>query len=255
MFKKVSALCSAAVIALTMNISAFANTSSKSKSSTISGSQSLESALDKNTSSSTTSSDSDSSSEADEKINSMITQYVEGSVPDYANDSHYDTKGNASIVKEKKIIHDSAQMQFISVTTKSGAVFYILIDYTAIKQGNVEDSVYFLNKVDDYDLYQLINSDDTENNTPQAYEAQKNDNDNNSIDDTDNANTNSTVSDKSTATTTKENPFKSSIIMLVAFGVISVGAVLVILSLKKKKKGSSSISDDDDDLDFNDSDE
>ena len=43
-------------------------------------------------------------------------------------------------------------MQFIAVTTKDGAVFYILINYSA----DSENSVYFLNKVDTFDLYSLL---------------------------------------------------------------------------------------------------
>lgn len=47
-------------------------------------------------------------------------------------------------------ISDSDKFQFISVTAKDGSVFFIVID----KQ-NVNDNVYFLNKVDISDLEAL----------------------------------------------------------------------------------------------------
>ena len=63
---------------------------------------------------------------------------------DYENDPYYDTEGNASLIENQKIIYDSDEMQFISVTTKNGNVFYILIDYTAAKENGGENVVYFL---------------------------------------------------------------------------------------------------------------
>lgn len=87
-------------------------------------------------------------------------------IPDYYGDEKYDTAGNASLIKEQRIIYDSSEMQFIAVTTKSGHVFYILIDYAAVKAAengeagaSAQDTVYFLNKVDDYDLYSLLYED------------------------------------------------------------------------------------------------
>lgn len=74
--------------------------------------------------------------------------------------------GNADLIKEQKIIHDSSEMQFIAVTTKAGNEFYILIDYTAVEDNKTgTGAVYFLNKVDEQDLYALINSDGEGENT------------------------------------------------------------------------------------------
>ena len=76
----------------------------------------------------------------------------EETVPDYYGNDYYDTEGNASLVKENNIIHESEEMQFISVTTRDGSVFYVLIDYTA-----ETDNVYFLNNVrNTYGHYKLL---------------------------------------------------------------------------------------------------
>lgn len=93
---------------------------------------------------------------------------------DYEDDPYYDTDGNATLIKSEKIVYNSEEMQFIAVTTKDGHVFYVLINYSA---ENDEDQVFFLNKVDDYDLYALLyagaeSDDESENITPeQAFEA------------------------------------------------------------------------------------
>ena len=88
---------------------------------------------------------------------------------DYENDPYYDTEGNATLIKSEKIVYNSEEMQFIAVTTKDGHVFYVLINYSA---ENGEDNVYFLNRVDDYDLYALLyagdeSDDEKENITPE----------------------------------------------------------------------------------------
>ena len=85
----------------------------------------------------------------------------------YYTDDFYDTEGNATLIKKEKVIYDSEEMQFIAVTTKDGSVFYILINYSAAGD---EDNVYFLNKVDDLDLYALLYGGDDEEggNSPEA---------------------------------------------------------------------------------------
>lgn len=60
-----------------------------------------------------------------------------------------DTDGNASLLEDTYFGKDR---QFITVTTKDGNVFYILID----KGAGDENNVYFLNKVDVADLNALL---------------------------------------------------------------------------------------------------
>ena len=93
--------------------------------------------------------------------NSMAETTVsdENATSDDFTSDFYDTSGNATLIQSEKILYDSEEMQFISVTTKDGHVFYVLINYSA-ESG--EDNVYFLNKVDDYDLYALLYAGDEE---------------------------------------------------------------------------------------------
>ena len=123
----------------------------------------------------------DESSDDMEKFREVMSELAEAETndvaPDYDGDPYYDTDGNATLIKSEQIIYNTEEMQFIAVTTKDGHVFYVLINYTA---GNGEDNVYFLNKVDDYDLYALLyagDEDDDEKDkiTPEqaAQEAEK----------------------------------------------------------------------------------
>jgi hypothetical protein len=69
---------------------------------------------------------------------------TDSSAVDYYGDDYYDTDGNATLISSEQIIYNTEEMQFISVTTKDGHVFYVLINYAA-ESG--EDNVYFLNNV------------------------------------------------------------------------------------------------------------
>ena len=117
-------------------------------------------------------------------------------------------------------------MQFIAVTTKDGHVFYVLINYSA-ESG--EDAVYFLNKVDDYDLYALLYAGDEENNiTPeQALQAAENANgrvQNNSENPTENSSEADENEEVSEPVQTTKNPMNMNMIYLVV-GVIVIVAV------------------------------
>jgi len=64
-----------------------------------------------------------------------------------------DIHGNAELVEKEEVIFTNGTFEFISVTTKTGNVFYIFI-----RRDNEEGTanVFFLNKVDEWDLYTLI---------------------------------------------------------------------------------------------------
>ena len=226
-------------------------------------------------SSSATETTASSVSEEDmEKFREVMSELAENGTtevePDYYGDPYYDTDGNATLIKSEKIVYNSEEMQFIAVTTKDGHVFYVLINYSA-ESG--EDNVYFLNRVDDYDLYALLYAGDEDKDgnpkyTPEeaAQAAEKangrvNSGDNSS----DTAETSETTADGEGAEDGENAPVKkapanmSSIYLVGIIALIGFGAGGFFLF--KKKKGDNGVrkpafdpddykSDDDDDLEI-----
>lgn len=168
---------------------------------------------------------------------------------DYDGDPYYDTDGNATLIKSERIVYNSEEMQFIAVTTKDGHVFYVLINYSA---ENAEDQVFFLNKVDDYDLYALLyagaeDDDEKKKITPEqaAQAAERANGRVQSGDGADTADTEESEEDGEDATDAqvqaKPVPMSKNSMMLVfgAIALIGVGGAGFFLMKKKNGGGNS----------------
>lgn len=164
---------------------------------------------------------------------------------DYYGDDYYDTDGNATLIKQEKIIYDSEEMQFIAVTTKDGSVFYVLINYSA--EGN-EDNVYFLNKVDDYDLYALLYQDDedSQNTNPDSAAAEAASNANKGKNNNNVVNEATTTTDSAAQQTSSKNQSNGSkTLMITGVGVaVLVAAGFIFYKMKNGKSKKKSNSDD-----------
>ena len=200
-----------------------------------------------------TSSVSEDNTDDMEKFREVMGELAEAGTtevePDYYGDSYYDTDGNATLIKSERIVYNSEEMQFIAVTTKDGHVFYVLINYSA---ENAEDQVFFLNKVDDYDLYALLyagaeDDDEKKKITPEqaAQAAEKANGRVQSGDGADTADTAETAEDgedaTDSATQAKPVPMNKNSMMLVfgAIALIGVGGAGFFLMKKKNGGGNS----------------
>ena len=201
-----------------------------------------------------TSSVSDDNTDDMEKFREVMSELAEADttdvVTDYDGDPYYDTDGNATLIKSERIIYNTEEMQFIAVTTKDGHVFYVLINYTA---DNGEDNVYFLNKVDDYDLYALLyagtEEDDAKKITPEqaAQEAEKANGrvQSGGSDNTDDAEDPAENGEKSSesAAHTKNVPMNKNSMILVFGVIVLIGVGAAGFFLMKKKKGGNKTAD------------
>ncbi len=199
-----------------------------------------------------TSSVSEDNTDDIEKFREVMGELAEAGTtevePDYYVDSYYDTNGNATLIKSERIVYNSEEMQFIAVTTKDGHVFYVLINYSA---ENAEDQVFFLNKVDDYDLYALLyagaeDDDEKKKITPEqaAQTAEKANGRVQSGDGADTADTEETAEDGEDATDSaaqaKPVPMNKNSMMLVFGAIALIGVGGAGFFIMKKKNGGNS---------------
>lgn len=179
-----------------------------------------------------------------------IATYTYTAAYDYYSDPYYDTDGNAELMQ--RVIYASSQLQFLSVTTKDGHVFYIIIDYTDTDG----DNVYFLNKVDDFDLYSLLYSGgDDDESALDSYKKQQS-SETGSATGTGNGQTNTTTeTSKITESADRSSGGLSNetLIYLVCGGIfVLVLAVIVVVKIRSMKKSRLAPNDDfadDDDQD------
>ncbi|WP_194611664.1 DUF4366 domain-containing protein [Clostridium vitabionis] len=210
---------------------------------------------DKNTTESTTESAAKSDAEStaasvesdQNKAEGRVTGTASQTSDSESDDGVLTPSGNMSLVDNVKE-EDKENLDFMTVTSKDGHVFYIVIDHSS----NAEN-VYFLNQVDESDLMALMTDDekkaieetaDTEKETGEAV--------------TPSVKTDSAETDTDQAETeNKKNEVRSAmdnnLIMGAVFGVI--GLVLIgayyFLKIRPKKKGASI----EDDLEFYDDEE
>ncbi len=211
---------------------------------------------DKNTTESTTESAAKSDAEStaasvesdQNKAEGRVTGTASQTSDSESNDGVLTPSGNMSLVDNVKE-EDKENLDFMTVTSKDGHVFYIVIDHSS----NAEN-VYFLNQVDESDLMALMTDEekkaieetaDTEKETEEAV--------------TPSVKTDSAETDTSQAETenNKKNEVRSAmnnnLIIGAVFGVI--GLVLIgayyFLKIRPKKKGASI----EDDLEFYDDEE
>ena len=141
------------------------------------------------------------------------------------------------------MITDNGLFQFIAVTTRSGDVFYVIID-----NSKEENNVYFLNDVDTFDLQALLSKDDDSDTVKVGDSAEIE------------ATTESGAAENADSENKKESDSKqggnyTSIFILL--GIVVLGGIgFVIFKIKKggfgKKKAQTDLLDDDFDDEFDD---
>lgn len=151
--------------------------------------------------------------------------------------------GNLSLVDDVSDA-DAEKIDFMTVTSKDGHVFYIVIDHNAASQ-----NVYFLNQVDESDLMALMSDQDKE-----ALKTNKEDSGTESADaeevvkptvrDTSEASQDTTRTSQKTEAA-KKNTVNSNMILAAVLGIIGLIVIATYYFLKiKPGKGGSSIADD-----------
>lgn len=148
--------------------------------------------------------------------------------------------GNLSLVDDVSDT-DAEKMDFMTVTSKDGHVFYIVIDHNAASQ-----NVYFLNQVDESDLMALMSDQDKEalkTNKEESESADAEEVVKPTVRDT--SEVSPDASKTSQKTETKKNAANSNMILAAVLGIIGLIVIAAYYFLKiKPGKGGSTIADD-----------
>jgi hypothetical protein len=146
--------------------------------------------------------------------------------------------GNLTLVDDLDY-SSRAGLQFMTVTSKDGHVFYIVIDRTANSE-----NVYFLNQVDAADLMALMNDEQKEEYLKEQ-EAKQQEQQQTTVTPAQQETQAPSETEQSAQTEAEKQPLNNSMVMIAVFGVIGIGVIAAYYFLKiKPKKNGSSIDED-----------
>ena len=146
--------------------------------------------------------------------------------------------GNLTLVDDLDY-SSRAGLQFMTVTSKDGHVFYIVIDRTANSE-----NVYFLNHVDAADLMALMNDEQKEEYLKEQ-EAKQQEQQQTTVTPAQQETQAPSETEQPAQTEAEKQPLNNSMVMIAVFGVIGIGVIAAYYFLKiKPKKNGSSIDED-----------
>ena len=146
--------------------------------------------------------------------------------------------GNLTLVDDLDY-SSRAGLQFMTVTSKDGHVFYIVIDRTANSE-----NVYFLNQVDAADLMALMNDEQKEEYLKEQ-EAKQQEQQQTTVTAAQQETQAPSETEQPAQTEAEKQPLNNSMVMIAVFGVIGIGVIAAYYFLKiKPKKNGSSIDED-----------
>ena len=146
--------------------------------------------------------------------------------------------GNLTLVDDLDY-SSRAGLQFMTVTSKDGHVFYIVIDRTANSE-----NVYFLNQVDAADLMALMNDEQKEEYLKEQ-EAKQQEQQQTTVTPAQQETQAPSETEQPAQTEAEKQPLNNIMVMIAVFGVIGIGVIAVYYFLKiKPKKNGSSIDED-----------